>query len=293
MICPVCKTQKFNKWGKVGLYDILQCHSCGLGITSPFPSEEVLILANEEIYQVDKRIHAYLSRQKYFEDIYKQHLKRIKNYKISGKLLDVGCNIGLFLKVARDEGYDVKGVELNKTCAAFGAKHFNLDIRSELLQAIAFPEKSFDVITLFDVLEHVADLHSFISELGRVLKDDGLLVLQSPNFDSLMANVTKSKWNWLTPPDHLYHFSPRALGQLLEESGFRVKIVDTWEPADEFATNVLSWYKSKNMFGKILWKINQITKIASFAVSSVQRIWWRKERGGLLRICAVKNLERH
>jgi len=289
MKCPICEAENLNQWGTVGSYEILKCDSCGLGITSPFPSEEDVTHTNEETYQVDKRIHTYLSRQKYFEKIYRKHISLIKKYKVEGELLDVGCNIGLFLKVARDEGFDVKGVELNKTCAVYGEKHFDLDIRSEFLQDVAFPEKSFDVITLFDVLEHVADLQGFTSELKRILKDDGLLVLQSPNFDSLIAKITESKWNWLTPPDHLYHFTPRAIKQLLEEKGFLVRNLDTWEPPDEFATNTLSRYKADLFMWKILWKINQFTKIINVFVWLVQRIWWRKEKGGLLRVFAIKN----
>jgi 2-polyprenyl-3-methyl-5-hydroxy-6-metoxy-1,4-benzoquinol methylase len=290
MICPICSGPNFEKWGSVHPYDILKCEACGLGITSPFPSNEDLNHSNEEIYQVDKRIETYLSRQSYFEGFYENHLREIACYKLSGKLLDIGCNIGLFLNVARDKGFDVTGVELNKACASFGKKHFGLDIQSETLDVVGFPDKSFDVITLFDVLEHVADLHGFLNEVKKILKDDGLLVLQSPNFDSLMARVTKSKWNWLTPPDHLYHFTQKSLELLLHDHGLNFRSVDTWEPSDEFAGNILSFYKANSVFGKILFKFNQITGVITLLVGMVHQTWWRKGRGGLLRVFAVKGL---
>lgn len=288
MKCPVCSGQFFFQWGKVGTYEILKCKGCGLGITSPFPSSEELAKSNQETYQVEQRIQTYLSRQDYFERRYKQYVNKIKTFKQKGRLLDIGCNIGLFLKVARQEGFEVTGVELNKECAEYGKKNFSLDIRTEYLHEIAFPEQSFDVITLFDVLEHVPDLHGFILEVAGILKSDGLLVVQMPNLDSLMADITRSKWNWLTPPDHLYHFTPHSIIKFLEINGFKVNLRNTWEPAEEFAGNVLSYYKSKGIIGKILFKINQISNLFTLLTIIAQSFWWHKEKGGLIEIYATK-----
>jgi spore maturation protein CgeB len=288
MNCPVCNEQNYSLWGMVGPYEILTCKGCGLGITSPFPSTAVLAETNQEIYQVEQRIQAYLSRQYYFENRYKQYVKNIKTFKQKGRLLDVGCNIGLFLKVSRQEGFDVLGVELNKDCAEYGRKHYDLDIRSNYLDEVAFPDEYFDVITLFDVLEHVPDMHGFIAEVRRILKADGMLVLQLPNLNSVMAGITKSNWNWLTPPDHLYHFTPYTINKFLYLKGFSPKRTRSWEPADEFANNVLSSFKAKNLLGRIIFKVNQVTKLFTLLVVLVQKFWWQAGKGGLLEIYAIK-----
>jgi SAM-dependent methyltransferase len=244
---------------------------------------------NAETYQVEQRTQTYLSRQSLFEGIYRGYINRMKTYSRAGKLLDVGCNIGLFLKVAREEGFDVTGVELNRDCAAYGRENFGLEIHSEYLDAIGFPSGSFEVVTLFDVLEHIPDLHNFLKEVRRIIRPGGLLVVQSPNLGSLMAELTGSQWSWLTPPDHLYHFTPETLQLLLHESGFTVKECRTWEPAGEFALNLLRVYKANSLMVKILFGLNRMTGIVDMLTAVVQRLWWRKMRGGLLQFYAVKS----
>jgi len=289
MNCPLCKKADYDEWGKVGKYSILICKKCGLGITAPFPTEKELAEANQEIYQVEQRIKTYLSRRSYFEKRYRDNITNIKRFKHEGKLLDVGCNIGLFLNVAREEGFSVIGVELNKGCAQYGRNNFKLDIRSDSLENIAFADQSIDVVTLFDVLEHVRDIHDFLSEVKRILKKDGVLVIQSPNIQSLMARLTKSNWNWLTPPDHLYHFTPATLGLLLKEHGFDIRLLNTWEPAEEFSNNLLSNFNNMNSFlGKVLFLMNRVTKFLTITVLLTQRLWWRKRMGGLIELYAVK-----
>lgn len=289
MICPLCENSEFSNWGEVGTYAIVTCSQCGLGMTSPFPSSEELLRNNTDTYQVEQRIQIYRSRQPLFERRYRQYIERIKCYQDGGHLLDVGSNIGLFLKVARDEGFAVTGVELNRDCAAYGKEHFGLEIHSETLELINFPAESFEVVTLFDVLEHVPDLHLFLQEVRRVLKPGGLLVVQSPNLGSLMATVTRSQWGWLTPPDHLYHFTPSTLERLLRDTGFTVAQSRTWEPAREFTQNILGAHKSRSLAVKLLFGLNKITGLVVLLVSMVQRYWWRNMRGGLLETYAIKS----
>jgi SAM-dependent methyltransferase len=289
MNCPLCKKAKYDEWGKVGKYSILICKECGLGITAPFPTEKELTAANQDIYQVEQRIKTYLSRRSYFEKRYRDNITNIKRFKHEGGLLDVGCNIGLFLNVAREEGFTVIGVELNKGCAQYGIINFKLDIRSDYLENIAFADESIDVVTLFDVLEHVSNIHGFLSEVRRILKKDGVLVIQSPNIQSLMARLTRSNWNWLTPPDHLYHFTPATLEILLNEHGFDIRLLNTWEPAEEFSNNLISnFIKKKSFLGKLLFLMNRITNLLTIIVLLTQKLWWRKRMGGLIELYSVK-----
>ncbi len=288
MNCPLCKKNDYNEWGRVGKYTILMCKKCGLGITAPFPTEKELTESNQKVYQVEQRIKTYLSRRSYFEKRYRDNIAQIKRFKHQGKLLDVGCNIGLFLNVAREEGFSVIGVELNKGCAQYGINNFKLDIRSDYLENVAFADQSIDVVTLFDVLEHVPDIHGFLTEIRRVLKKDGLIVVQSPNIQSLMAALTKSNWSWLTPPDHLYHFTPATLKLLLKEHGCDIRLLNTWEPAQDFSDNLIVAYIPSLFIRSLLLKINQATHILTFPILLIQRLWWHKQRGGLIELYAVK-----
>ena len=288
MKCPICAETYFSEWGKVQAYSILKCRACGIGLTAPFPTKEQLAELNSKNYPLEQRIQTYMSRQDYFERRYKKYVANIKQVITDGCLLDVGCNIGLFMKVAREAGYAVKGVELNENCAAYGRKEFHLDIYSKYLEDIAFPDETFDVITLFDILEHIPDIGSFVDELKRILKRNGLVVIQSPNFSSLMAELTKSDWHWLTPPDHLYHFTPETLVRFLESRGFGIKEIKTWEPAEEFSNNLIATFRIGGFIGAASRTLLRITGIVFAPTLLLQKIWWRKGKGGLVEVYAIK-----
>ena len=286
--CPVCRGDDFSRWGTVEAYDIYQCSGCGLGLTAPVPAPDELEALNRELYTLDRRIQAYLPRQRYFERRYRRCIAALKHFRAEGRLLDVGCNIGLFLKVARDQGYDVTGVELNRECAEFGTRYFGVPIRSEYLEDAASELGQFDVITLFDVLEHIPDMGAFIGSVKEVLKEEGVLVVQLPNLGSLMASMAGSRWGWLTPPDHVYHFTPGALRLFLEGNGFEVVMLRTWEPAKEFTGNLLTSFCPPGRIAKALFKVIKKLKLLMIPVLCLQHVWWRQERGGLIEAYAVK-----
>lgn len=286
--CPVCSGTDHTLWGAVGTFSIIRCTGCGLGMTHPFPTAEELQQVNADMYPAEQRGATYLKNAGYFTRRYRRNIGSIKEYAATGKLLDVGCNIGFFLKVARDEGFETTGVELNKESAAYGRERFGLDIRSDYLENIAFNDGSFDVVTLFDVLEHIPDMASFLNEVHRIMKPGGLLTVQLPNIASLMADLTRSHWNWLTPPDHLYHFTPETIVRLLERHGFTVKRLRTWEPAREFSSNWLSALRQQSRINKLSQKLLRELRLAHLPVLLCQRFWWNRNKGGLIELYAER-----
>jgi len=289
--CPVCHSLTCAFWGKVGVYTIFRCKDCGHGITYPVPTSDELERLNSELYTLEQRVQTYLPKMHYFEKRYRKTLNSIKKLKSGGRLLDVGCNIGMFLKVAREEGFDVAGVELNQDCAEFGSRHFSVPIYSDYLENIAKELGTFDVVTLFDVLEHIPDMTGFVNSVKSVLNEDGLLVIQLPNFGSLMAELTGSQWKWLTPPDHLHHFTPHSLQLFLELHGFKVSMLRTWEPCNEFIGNLFSCHRPNWAISRFFLKLIRELKILVIPVLILQKFWWSRNRGGLIEIHAVKNLK--
>lgn len=289
MTCPVCKGESFSLWAKTGPYSIETCVACGLGITSPLPSSSAIIGTNEEVYSVENRIKAYLSRVDYFNKRYRRYLSNIRRFQEGGKLLDIGCNIGLFLTVAREEGFSVVGVELNRACAEYARNTFKIEVFSDVVEKVGFPSHGFDVVTLFDVLEHVPDIETFLAEVRRILKPGGLLVVQSPNLHSLMASLTKGEWVWLSPPDHIYHFTPSSLSRLLESNGFAVRKLRTWEPAKDFADNLITAHISHSMIRRLMLTGNELTRFISLPVWLLQRLWWQRQGGALIEMYAIKS----
>jgi ubiquinone/menaquinone biosynthesis C-methylase UbiE len=146
-----------------------------------------------------------------------------------GKLLDVGCAAGFFLKVAGDAGWKVQGIEPNRGLAQWGSKEYGVPISSKDFLASNLPNRSFDVVTFWDVLEHVTDPKAYIREATRILKPGGFLFVNFPDMGSIFSKMFKQKW-WFVSPVHLYYFDRRTLEQYFEEEGLRfVKQSRHWQ----------------------------------------------------------------
>jgi SAM-dependent methyltransferase len=157
-----------------------------------------------------------------------------------GRLLDVGCSRGLFVEVARAEGWDAAGIDLNRN-AVEQARERGLDVRHGDLADQDYPERSFDVITLFDLIEHTGDPRALLMRCHALLRPGGLLVVTTPDAGGLLPRVTWAlfgrtlgAWGHPTPPGHLVQFSRATLGRLLGECGY--------EAAEFRSEHIPMWY---------------------------------------------------
>lgn len=139
-----------------------------------------------------------------------------------GRLLEVGCGAGLFLKAAERAGWDVAGVELSEDGAAFARDRLGLDVRRERAEAMTFPAAFFDTAVMLEVIEHLFDPAAVLRAIHRVLRPGGLLAISTPNFDALSRRVLGLDWSIISPLEHMYYFTSRTLGRLLQRSGFDV-----------------------------------------------------------------------
>lgn len=272
MICQLCQNNSFAPWTQTGTYSVVRCTQCGLGMTSPPPRPEVSHDVNQEKYQLAKCIRTYQSRPVYFSSRYRKQLKRIQAFRPSGKLLDIGCNIGTFLVEARNMGFNVAGVEMNPDCAEYARDHHGLDVFTGRLDEANLPASSVDVITLFDVLEHVPNPQALLADIYRILKPHGILMLQSPNLESQMAVWFQSEWQWLCLPDHIYHFTPSTMLSMISQSGFAMTKMRTWTPADVFWDNWLQADLRSKFLPRLIRKILSITKSGLLVSSLLQSI---------------------
>ncbi len=138
-----------------------------------------------------------------------------------GRLLDVGCAAGFFLAEAQTF-YDVQGVELSEWSSAWAREQLQLSVFTGTLQQAAWPADHFDVLTLWDVVEHVPDPLPLLTEARRVLRPGGRLVLTTGDWGSRYAQSQGEDWHLMTPPWHLTMFSRATLAAVAQRAGLKV-----------------------------------------------------------------------
>ena len=150
------------------------------------------------------------------------------------RLLDIGCGTGTFLLAARRRGWEVSGVELSPYAAAV-ARRRGLEVRVGALSEARYPERSFDVVTLLDLIEHLEDPRAELREVHRVLVPGGRVVVETPNWRSIYRCLLRARWAALQPRVHILYFEGPTLRRLLESGGFeilghRTEIVSLFSP---------------------------------------------------------------
>jgi len=197
---------------------IVQCRQCGLVYTDPRQNGEHII----ETYQAVED-PLYLEEREGRILTFEHHVKPLE--RLTGppngrSLLDVGCYTGVFVEIAASHGWDVWGVEPSRW-AVGEANRRSLHVLQGTLETADLPEAYFDVVTMWDVIEHLADPIGALQHVHRLLKPGGLVVLHTIDIDSLFARLLGARWPWLMEM-HLYYFSRRTLRVMLEKCGFRV-----------------------------------------------------------------------
>lgn len=150
-----------------------------------------------------------------------ERLRWVQRFASSGRLLEIGCAEGTFLKLAARAGFQAYGIEPDPTTGAAAQQCPDITVFCGALAEAPYPDASFDVVVLFHVLEHLDSPRQALRKIGRLLRPAGLLVVETPNIASLGFRLFGRRWRQFIP-DHYYFFSPVTLTRALEEAGFRV-----------------------------------------------------------------------
>lgn len=226
--CNLCGHRRPREMFVKENYSLVQCTSCGLFYVSNAPTEKEI----QRMYSFNSNYHTGLNDdtkrfQKYFRTA-GRHLMIIERHKREGRLLDVGCSAGFFLKMAKDHGWETHGLEISPDTAQLARRRYGLDVSVGCLTENAFQEDYFDVVTLWDVLEHLRDPFQGLLYINRILKDEAIVVFSTPSIDGLFPRMSYkiakiiNYWPHPEPPYHLFQFSRDTLRMLLEKTGFNV-----------------------------------------------------------------------
>ncbi|WP_231458856.1 MULTISPECIES: class I SAM-dependent methyltransferase [unclassified Pedobacter] len=228
--CPLClndKTQlspvRFEIQAADERYLIKTCQKCGHNFTWFKHEVDIESYYDDKDYAVQDTRKSIFYKIQQFE--YNAVLKKILSFKkIPATLLDFGSGKGLFLQFAKEQGFDVKGIESSEPRADYARKYFGLHINTDYYKSGSVFNKKFDVLAMFHVLEHIHLSDNLLENLIQDnLKDDGLLIIEVPNFNSWQSKWAGNKWLHLDVPRHISHFTPSVLNNLIEENGLEVK----------------------------------------------------------------------
>lgn len=159
-----------------------------------------------------------------------------------GKILDYGCFCGVFLSVAQQQGWDAYGIEPLVMPSIYARGTFGLKITTDTLRPDTFPEDFFDVVTAFQVFEHIVDPQDSLTKIRRIIKPGGFIAIEVPNIDNIWVNVLKEKHRHFVE-DHVSFFSANTLSRLLEQMGF--KACEVYYPVRVLSYRHVAWWLGK------------------------------------------------
>ena len=221
--CELCKGQDYEFIVQENSLNLVKCRKCGLVTVNPKPTEKML----EEFYGKYFPPESDMLWQTQMKRVFhKEGLDKIKGYKTGGKLLDVGCGYGFFLKMMKENGWEAEGVELSAKTASYARGELGLTVFNGRLEDAGFRDESFDVVTLWYVMEHLKKPMKVLFDVHRILKKGGLIIVRVPNsnidIDRTLAKFSApcNRFFLINPPRHLFDYTPRTISLMLEKAGF-------------------------------------------------------------------------
>ncbi len=230
--CPLCGGAHFkhfldctDQYASGEKFAVYECEECGFRFTQQAPVEQEIgayYETPEYISHSDTRkglVNKFYHHVRRYMLRRKAALVRRALHRKTGRLLDIGTGTGYFMHTMYEKGWDVEAVEKNEQARRFTKEHFGLEVKPE--QALQeFESHSFQVVTLWHVMEHIEKLDELWNTLHRLLDEEGVLVVAVPNSNSFDARKYKEHWAAYDVPRHLWHFTPTTMQQMGLKHGF-------------------------------------------------------------------------
>ena len=262
------------RYGHQEMFSFVECLSCGLTYLNPRPVMDSIISLYETDYSLENE---QINIPKLETNRWKNFMKRIGRKTIGsytdeiidlsrGKVLDIGCGSGYVLLALKEKGCEVSGLEANQNavdmCTGLG-----LDVFQGTLEEADYPDNSFDVVILSQVIEHLQSPSETLREINRILKPGGKVLLYCPNVKSYLTNVFGKYWHGWHIPFHFYGLDGEAIMRMAEKSNFVVSQIRTLTPTRFFIESIKSclWpergYCNTGYAKRIMYVLNPVLMI--------------------------------
>ena len=262
--CCVCENEdpkQFTlKYEKTN-FAVVRCNHCSLHFIPPHYRKKIIYTQykNEEVTKAVRSGNNWVKIQRH-----KLRFKFIQKYIKSGSLFDLGAGWGHFMLAGKELGYEVSGIEISQQPYEYCVNDLKLPV-----EHIDFFEmdtaKQYDIITLWDVLEHIDKADTFVAKCAQHTKQNGYLFLQVPQIDSYFAKKHKDKWKMMGL-DHVNYFSKKTITQLLEKHGYEVL-----EIKSSFELKLFLMYTLLPLIKRLKGNKKQTQQEANAAINSAER----------------------
>jgi len=231
--CPLCQSELETVFSTKDYlvsgdsFDIEECSVCQLRLTNPFPEKTEI----DRYYESEEYISHSEESKGMFDSIYNMVRSYMLGRKTSivkrsagsseGSVLDIGCGAGHFLNTMKTNGWDIKGVDASSKARELVKNKFGIDTISP--DDWMDSEGKYDVITCWHSLEHVHEPWEYLQKIKHQLKENGILLVALPNYDSTDGSKYGANWAAYDTPRHLYHFTPASIQTIMNQNGFSVQ----------------------------------------------------------------------
>ena len=234
--CQLCGSGERRVKFRDGPFEVVTCTVCGLVYVTPRLQGQALLDVYDEGYwkseNPKQRGYADYARESaLYLRTFQKRMALVKRWiPAKARILDVGCAAGYFLRIAQQHGHDVHGVEMSSAIAheavtALGADRVHVGTLDEAIAVKGHAPASFDLVTLWDVIEHVPDPQHVLRLIRGLVKPGGHLLIETQNVASRWARLLGPRWHHYKHHEHLYHFDPQTIRRLLGDCGFRALAV--------------------------------------------------------------------
>jgi 2-polyprenyl-3-methyl-5-hydroxy-6-metoxy-1,4-benzoquinol methylase len=203
-------TSTINRYGC--FHRIVSCRSCGFIYMNPRDARV------KELYG-EVKDDAYISSWDERAGTFREHLKILQRYALKGgNLLDIGCYAGIFPDEAVKDGYEVTAIEPSIWASEYAARKTKAKILCGSWDEVSLPQDHFDIVTMWDVIEHLEDPSSCLGHIHKLLKTGGIVAVTTHDIKGIFARLAGGRYPWLMR-FHLYHFEPKTLRAMLLKNG--------------------------------------------------------------------------
>lgn len=263
--CPICNSGSNEFYCSKFNYDLFKCLNCDLVFVYPVPRNLSDIYKKEYFKNTEQKDDFgyvdYDQDKESMRGIFEYYLKRLKEMTAERKIFDIGAATGYFLDIAKERGWQTAGCEISNYAAEVASRRGHKIFIGPIMDMNT--KKSYSIVTMWDVLEHVDSPKEYLRTANRILKVGGMLAINTVDKHSLWARLWGKNWHLIVPPEHLYYFSRKNLSILSRDCGFEIielrKIGKRFSLAYIFKTlynwhHLALWNKLSLYFDKVFWR---------------------------------------